>query len=1000
MTRILTILLSLSLCVGLTLASTVIEDFESGSVILESYPGQDQAPSSWELTTLNTWDNSDYALRIFGNSWKQQMIPPFSLQDSMTLQLAVYVEGIGEMQAIGIGDGSRELLYTVSGDQLPQASKWWTVYQGAFSPYEWKTYLLPVGEDWRATWGEGGATIDRLFYINDDDAGPSGATVFDAILDVSADLPVAPVAEIQRLIRHSQRVSPNRVRLGIQFLGLVSDPDSESHDFAWDFGDGTFSSEQNPWHEFTVEAGHPYTVTLEVFDPEGLSGVDSCKVAVDSGEGDLPLTVNFVGDIMTGRSYESPGGIIDTHGIEALFAPTMPIFGDAADLSVCNLEVSYTDQGSPHPTKSVVFRSRPENIEGVVYAGVDLANLGNNHIIDYGEAGMLQTQALLDSVGIPWVGAGTDDYFALRPKILGRKGLSLAFLSMCNRDGRLWNYQPFLDAGRSKPGFGSLIPKNLEKALEESRPVADLSILQLHSGSEYETAPPDRAGHFHGKPPIEVSVIHEDDEPFHFRVEPSEGDRALRRMAIDMGADAVINHHPHVLQGFESYQGKLIAHSLGNFIFDLYYPETMPTMVLTMEIAAEGIVGYRFTPSWIDDWIPQPVTGNLAREIRDRLADYSRDMGVLVSPLPGSVEGRIHLNPDEVNSTVFPATVTTTLQEQGTYYQSPPLELPGEGCLSRLVSVEGLSQWEVSWGREILWHGGFEEEGASFWDDNTADEWLDDTESWKGQRSLALRRESGAGSSVGTDLEKHLPCDPEKRHSARGFLKAQNADGAKMMFRFYEGRYSSSPLSSTDLALPLSGDSDWQEQFRELATPVNASYFEMRCHLEEATSGIARAWFDELACIEWEPWQPGPLALEIPAPNNYRYLQIRSSSAPSGSVVLHFEETLFGSPFTSSLPPELPARATLLAPWPNPFNPQTRLRLKIPEGGGRVDLSIHDVRGRRILDLHQGTLEGGSHDFLWTGRDKSGRRLPSGIYLARLKTESGDLQSRKLVLLK
>jgi flagellar hook assembly protein FlgD len=63
-------------------------------------------------------------------------------------------------------------------------------------------------------------------------------------------------------------------------------------------------------------------------------------------------------------------------------------------------------------------------------------------------------------------------------------------------------------------------------------------------------------------------------------------------------------------------------------------------------------------------------------------------------------------------------------------------------------------------------------------------------------------------------------------------------------------------------------------------------------------------------------------------------------------------------------------------------------------------LSIHDVRGRRILDLHQGTLEGGSHDFLWTGRDKSGRRLPSGIYLARLKTESGDLQSRKLVLLK
>ena len=55
-------------------------------------------------------------------------------------------------------------------------------------------------------------------------------------------------------------------------------------------------------------------------------------------------------------------------------------------------------------------------------------------------------------------------------------------------------------------------------------------------------------------------------------------------MALDLGADVLINHHPHVLQGFESYDGKLIAHSLGNFIFDLYYPETMPTMVLTLEI--------------------------------------------------------------------------------------------------------------------------------------------------------------------------------------------------------------------------------------------------------------------------------------------------------------------------------------------------------------------------------------------------------------------------------
>ena len=73
---------------------------------------------------------------------------------------------------------------------------------------------------------------------------------------------------------------------------------------------------------------------------------------------ELPLTVNFVGDVFTGRGYENNGGIIDTYGVEALFDPTLGIFGEAADVNVANLEVSYTDRGTPHPTKSVVFRSR------------------------------------------------------------------------------------------------------------------------------------------------------------------------------------------------------------------------------------------------------------------------------------------------------------------------------------------------------------------------------------------------------------------------------------------------------------------------------------------------------------------------------------------------------------------------------------------------------------------------------------------------------------------
>ena len=97
----------------------------------------------------------------------------------------------------------------------------------------------------------------------------------------------------------------------------------------------------------------------------------------------------------------------------------------------------------------------------------------------------------------------------------------------------------------------------------------------------------------------------------------------------------MINHHPHVLQGFESYRGKLIAHSLGNFVFDLPYAETMPTLVLTLEMDKHGITGQRITPAFIDDWIPRPATGNLGREIIGWLADASRPMNAIVVPLAG-----------------------------------------------------------------------------------------------------------------------------------------------------------------------------------------------------------------------------------------------------------------------------------------------------------------------------------------------------------------------------
>ena len=344
---VLLILVPVALAVSAAAAASprglLIEDFESETPALTSYPDQDDDPDDWQVTGSNPYGGSGSCLRLYGNTWKQQAITPLAVTDSTVWQIAVRSDSKGEMQGFGLSDGQNELVYTFFGRDLPADTNWWTVYQGAFAEDTWHLYLLPVGRDWLTTFGYL-PTVSDLIYVNDADAGALGDTRFDAIADVTADRPRPPLAQILYTVEDEMRVSEKLYRLSVQFHGEVFDPDSGSHVWAWDFGDSTTSDLQHPAHEFLVHADYPYTVGLQVVDPDGLAAGDTCQIAVQPGDGEGPLTVNFVGDVFTGRGYEYSGGIIATEGVEALFEPTLDIFGRAADVNVANLEVSL------HPT--------------------------------------------------------------------------------------------------------------------------------------------------------------------------------------------------------------------------------------------------------------------------------------------------------------------------------------------------------------------------------------------------------------------------------------------------------------------------------------------------------------------------------------------------------------------------------------------------------------------------------------------------------------------------
>ncbi len=971
----------------------VLSDFESGQVELESYgQGQDLDPNGWSLTSQNTYGGSSYALRISGNSWKAQPIAPYPITGGTVLRVALYVEELGEMQAFGISDGASDLLYTVAGAQLPEGENWDVAYQGAYPTDEWIVYDLPVGRDWHARYGDY-PEITKLVYINDHDATSSGVTIFDLILDATEDLPVPPDVEIVTGRQAVQRLASDLYRVGVQFHAQVEDPDSDSWLYHWDFGDSSFSDLADPFHEFLVTSDHTYTVTLAVQDMDGMWGRDSAQVRVDPGVGEPRIRMNFVGDVMLARGYDQPGGIIDQYGPEYVFEATREMLSGSADVTLCNLECPFTDEGEEHPTKSYVFRARPENIAGITYAGFDVVSLGNNHIIDYGQRGMEETREILDAERIRYTGAGDNEYIAFQPAFWNERGTAVAFLGMCNRTGREYNYQPFLDAAASKPGFAYLIEPRMSTAILAARPLADFVVMQLHAGIEYSTGPGSGL-----EPKVEPDYDAQGPTPgmidFSFPTRPSETDRELRYIAVDAGADLVICHHPHVLQGFEVYNGVLIVHSLGNFAFDQSFAETMPSILLTTEFDKAGFNTFECRPIFIDNMIPKPASGRLGREILDRQAEYSRELNqTIVAVDPAETKGTIYIDPAECVWSPEVHEARVAVGEEDGFYVSAPIERRGLGTLGRILAVEGSGSVELRVGREILWHGGFEDEGATFWRLENADEVYDEAIRYDGERSLRQHRRSSNSGSITTDLEGYPPILEGDDFSVCGWVRSQAAVNAGIAARFFATR-GGSPVGAFEVTDAIDGTQEWTYYTRNFTVPEEAKYMNVRLHMDKPPTGESYAWYDEVKLIQWEAWVAAELPAELPSPSNLRFIQIRQSS-PGDSARVVWED-LLPSPAPSSVADGAPSGSpAILAAriLPSPFRDRTAIEYSLPRAG-RVRVEIYDISGRRVSLLEDATRSAGRHRIDWEAAD-----LPSGLYLCRIES-AASVQVTKIVRLR
>jgi len=865
----------------LGLDETVLEDFEDGSVTLTSYSAaQDREPNSWSVQATTTFNNSDYALQVYGNTWKVQSVSPFTAAENTMFGIAVdtYHSGSSagsEICAFGVGDGSHELFYNFRGTDLTDSINWRNTYFCVGNENTWQFFYLPIGVDWFNAYGYY-PVLNRFIYLNDEDNWASnGGIYFDYICDITGDMPIAPELTVDFEMIYTYETPAG---MTFQFTAEAEDPDSDTLFYLWEFGEGWSSELQNPI--FTFPAEGYYTVEAEVRDETGLVDLQTIHIEVPLGVNSGTITANFAGDAMMARRYEEPGGWITVYGADTLWTQITPIFGEGADLSFCNLECVFTtDLSTPHPTKEYVFAGNPNNLDALVNAGVDGVTLANNHVMDYLNIGMYDTQEGLDSRGIERCGSGANDYQSNLPMVHFREGVSVANLGYCNRTGRADNLPPFMESGPNKPGFTWFTEYYLQESVPQAAALYDIVVVQVHCGTEYDENPDTSLG---GDWNIEL--------PAQAYLEVDSTTLDLQYSAIDMGADLVVAHHPHILQGYEVYNGKLIAHSMGNFVFEQQQLETMYSMILYANMDRDGIHSCYFRPVMIDDYIPKPATGELGKAIIDKIADLSRDMNAVVLPVYEENLAFIALDPAQISSTEIIDTVTVVFPDSlpDTTY-SNPMQMEKYGSLSNIISFSGIpmTQVEVKYGREIMYFGGFEDEGSSIWNMGSNSSVLfDQSIKHSGNRSIKVYAQCYQSAASGTEMEDKLVIDDDKDYTLGGYIKGINTDQAALELRYYGTRYGTVPINIQAVEGNLTGTFDWQFVSADLDIPTGGFYGTVGVRNSSPVLDDSWAWFDDVTLIEWEDdWQPA--SLEIPHPNNYRWAKFRilAGYQPAAEVV-------------------------------------------------------------------------------------------------------------------
>ncbi len=604
--------------------------------------------------------------------------------------------------------------------------------------------------------------------------------------------------------------------------------------------DGLFTINTSQSRSYEIQLSHPnYFSSIQTFSHYELAKEQQQTATIF----DISLVIKvkkrvmlaFAGDVMMGRRFYKPyfgdevlinsnNKLADSKAIVQHIKPYMSL----ADYAAVNLETQVADKKpEKRAQKSVTFYSQPEVLDALIWAGVDYVSLGNNHTYDYLESGLQSTLTFLDNSLLGYSGAGINEQSALQAHTETINDINFAMLGYVGWEG---SKKPSQTATHQHGGAAYGTMKNILQSVRKQVSQERTTIVQYHGSQEYADNP--------------TGVTEQ-----------------RLKSALDAGAALAIAHHPHVTQGIELYNNKLIAYSMGNFIFDQNFSATQHSFILYVWLDEGEFHRAEIVPIYVKGYKPTPATGMHRYTVMKRLTELSkqRNTNILMSGGHGIIKRQLaSKNQTEPYIQSEPANSRFAVHLAQDEKNTPLYQLPWNKTIKQVTLPSSDVMYRL--GTNLI-NGSDFESFALF--DSPERGWLFDRQATSlnnfgasGSRSLKVKLKPKSITTFGMQSFRRV-YTPSSAMTIKAKLNVQ----APVRVRFYwQGRktrqklfdaFNNSPKHLID-TVEFTHASDWKNIELDFNSPrIGYKSFRVLAEFESVNGGTVEVNIDDFALIEW-----------------------------------------------------------------------------------------------------------------------------------------------------